>query len=242
MEEQMFRSKSQDALRRAKKTPSYAIAGIVAAFLMAVVPVKADTYTMNTDNCSAPGCLSSGVSGSISVTQDGANTVLISVTGSGFGFVDSAGGNAQFFFNVLNDPTISVTNLTSGWQLISTSASATDSLGGSGWGFDYALTCFVNNVGCGPGGSNPKPPPLTFDVTAAGLTPASFFDTDGAASPVQFAADIKNLTTGNTQSGNTGLVGFTRTGISTTVPEPISLSLVGSGLVSLFFLRRRVRG
>jgi len=241
----MFRSMIQDGLRRAKKTQGFAIAGIVAVFLMAVAPVKADTYTLNTNNCSGAGCLGTGVSGSISVTQDGTNTVLISVTGSGFGFVDSAGGNAQFFFNILNDPTISVSNVTPGWSLIATTASATDSLGGSGWGFDYALACYdpVAKVGCGPGGSNPKPPPLSFDVTAAtGLSPASFLDTDGTASPVQFAADIINQTTGNPQSGNTGMVGFTRTGISTTTPEPITSGLVGTGLISLFFLRRRIRG
>jgi hypothetical protein len=31
-------------------------------------------------------------------------------------------------------------------------------------------------------------------------------------------------------------------GFSGTVPEPITSGLVGTGLISLFFLRRRVRG
>jgi hypothetical protein len=216
-------------------TSKHTFLGAMAIFtVLAAVPAKADTYTFNTNNCSTS-CLP--FTGTVSVTPDGANTVLISVTGTGFQFVDSSGGNAQFFFNVLNDPTITVTNLTAGWTLISQTASPTDALGGSGWGFDYALQCYdpVAKVGCGPGGSNPKNPPLSFDVSGTGVTVASFFDTDGGASPVQFAADVL-------ANGNTGLVGATRTAISTTTPEPISLSLVGTGLISLFFLRRRARG
>jgi len=229
----MFRSMIQDGLQKAKKTPSYAIAGMVAVCLMAVAPVKADVYTFNTNNCSTS-CLP--FTGTITVTQDGANTVLVDVEGTGFTFVTSSGGSANFFFNILNDPTISVSNLTSGWALVSTTASPTDALGGGGWGFDYALTCQIAPSPCSPGASNPKPPPLKFDVTATGLTPASFFDTDGAASPVQFAADVQGF------GGNTGLVGATRTGLSPTTPEPITSGLVGTGLISLFFLRRRIRG
>jgi hypothetical protein len=70
---------------------------------------------------------------------------------------------------------------------------------------------------------------LKFDVTAAGLTPGSFNDFNGGT-PVQFAADVL-------ANGNTGLVGATKT--SSTTPEPISSALVGTGLISLFFLRRR---
>ena len=223
----MFRLMIREGL---KKTPSFASAGMVAVFLMAVAPVKADVYTFNTNKCSTS-CLP--FTGTVTVTQDGANTVLVDVEGSGFQFVTSSGGGDNFFFNLIGDPTISISKVTSGWQLVSTTASATDALGGSGWGFDYALTCDFGVNACGPGASNPKNPPLKFDVTATGLTPASFFDTDGGASTVQFAADVL-------ANGNTGLVGATRT--TSSVPEPISLSLVGTGLISLFLIRRRVRG
>jgi hypothetical protein len=207
------------------KVSTYVIAGIMGAFLVAAVPAKADTYTFNTDKCTG-GCLP--FTGTISVTQDGANTVLIDVEGSGFQFVDSSGKPNQFFFNLAGNPTISVSFITSGWTLASTTAG---SLGGSGWTFDYAVSCVTNVAvnACGPGGSNPRNPPLKFDVTAAGLTPGSFNDFNGGT-PVQFAADVL-------ANGNTGLVGATKT--SSTTPEPISSALVGTGLISLFFLRRR---
>lgn len=197
---------------------------LLALAAFAVTPASADTYTFNTDHCSSA-CLP--FTGTVTVTQDGANTVLVDVTGSGFDFVTSAGGGDQFFFNIVGDPTISISNLTPGWALASTTASATDSLGGAGWGFDYALSC---DPGCGPGASNPKAPPLSFDITAAGLTPAAF-DTNDGASPVDFAADVL-------ANGNTGLVGATLTSMSP-VPEPTSLSVVCGGLLGLGLLRKR---
>ena len=208
-----------------KKASAYLLSGLFGLFALVAIPAKADTYTFNTEHCSSA-CLP--FTGTISVTQNGANDVFINVTGSGFQFVNSAGGGDQFFFNIIGDPTISIANLTAGWQLVSTTASSTDALGGAGWGFDYALTCDFGLNACGPGASNPRNPPLSFDVIATGLTPASFFDTDGA-STVQFAADVL-------ANGNTGLVGATRT---STVPEPISLSLVGGGLLVFGLFRKR---
>jgi hypothetical protein len=208
---------------------SFTIAGILGVFSLAALPAKADVYTFNTNKCSSS-CLP--FTGTVTVTQDGSNTVLVDVEGSGFQFVTSSGGGNNFFFNLIGDPTISISNVTAGWQLVSTTASATDALGGSGWGFDYALTCDFGASACGPGASNPKAPPLKFDVTAPGLTPAAFFDTDGSASTVEFAADV-------IANGNTGLVGATRTSVSTTTPEPITSALVGTGLIALAFIRRR---
>jgi hypothetical protein len=204
----------------------FAIAGILGVFALAAVPVKAAVYTFNTNNCSTS-CLP--FTGTVTVTQDGANTVLIDVEGTGFAFVDSSGAPNQFFFNILGNPTISVSFLEPNWTLASTTAG---SLGGSGWTFDYAVSCVTNVVTnpCAPGSSNPRPPPLKFDVTAAGLTPASFNDFNGGT-PVQFAADVL-------ANGNTGLVGAKLTN-NPTVPEPISSALVGTGLIGLFFLGRR---
>jgi hypothetical protein len=210
--------------RRVTKA-GYLSAAIAGAFLLAAVPVRADVYTFNTDNCTG-GCLP--FAGTISVTPDGTDTVLIDVEGAGFQFVDSSGKPNQFFFNILGNPTISVSFITPGFILTSTTAGA---LGGSGWTFDYAVSCMTGADPCGPGGSNPKNPPLKFDVTATGLTVASFNDFNGGT-PVQFAADVL-------AHGNTGLVGATMT--SSSVPEPISSALVGTGLLGLFFVRRRVR-
>jgi len=183
----------------------------------------ADTYSLTVDHCSG-GC-GTGPFGTIDVTQDGANTVLVDVNLTSSEFV-STGFPGSFAFDLLGNPTISVTSLTSGWSLLSTSAG---SLHFDGFGkLDYALVCVI----CGNGGSNPFPGPVSFEVTAPGLTPGSFQDLSAGGSPsVYFVADILGST------GKTGPVGATLT--STSVPEPAPLGLLTFGLAAAALLRSR---
>jgi hypothetical protein len=66
----------------------------------------------------------------------------------------------------------------------------------------------------------------------------------GGDGNVYFTADVFDTQCGSsTNTACTGLIGVgTLSGFSGTVPEPITSGLVGTGLISLFFLRRRVRG
>ena len=212
-------------------------AGIIGAFSLLALPAEADIYTVTTDHCTG-GCGTG--QGTVTVTQDGANTVKIDVegVGSGFDFIASgAGGENSFFFNIqavtggnIDNPTISVSNLTAGWQLVTTTAGsyAGDGLSGD---FEYALTCHFTGGGCEKNGSPGITPPLIFDVTAAGLTPQSFFDPGGTsgADTAEFAADVLS-------AGNTGLVGFTRT---STVPEPSSTLALGIAFAGLAMIARK---
>jgi hypothetical protein len=193
--------------------------------LGSAVPALADTYSLTEDHCSG-GC-GTAPFGTIEVTQDGANTVLVDVNLSSAAFV-STGFPGSLAFDLLGNPTISISNLTSGWSLLSTSAG---SLHFDGFGtLDYAMECVI----CGNGGSNPFPGPISFDVTAAGLTPASFLDlSTGGSSSVYFVADIMGST------GNTGPVGATFQGGGTSVPEPGTLGLLSLGLAGALFARRR---
>jgi len=194
----------------------------------AALPSMADQYSLTLDHCTG-GC-GTAPFGTIDVAQDGANSVKLVVNLSGTDSFVSTGFPGSFGFDILGDPTISVSNLTSGWSLLSTTAG---DLHFDGFGnLDYALLCTI----CGSGGSNPFAGPISFDVTAAGLTTESFKELSSIPPGTErayFVADILGST------GNTGPVGATLVVSST--PEPSSLLLFGSGasLLALSALRRR---
>ena len=188
------------------------------------VPALADTYSLTEYHCTG-GC-GSAPFGTIDVTQDGTNTVRVDVSLNSAAFV-STGFPGSLGFDLLGNPSISVSNLTSGWSLLSTSAG---SLHFDGFGnFDYALECGI----CGNGGSNPFAGPISFDVSALGLTPGSFLELSSGSTPVYFVADIVGST------GNTGPVGATLENGPTSVPEPGILGLLSLGLVGTLVARRR---
>lgn len=132
----------------------------------AALPAMADQYSLTQDHCSG-GC-GTAPFGTIDVTQDGTNTVKLVVTLSGSDKFVSTGFPGSFGFDIVGNPSIGISNLTSGWSLLSTTAG---DLHFDGFGLlDYALLCNV----CGNGGSNPFAGPISFDITALGLTPGSF--------------------------------------------------------------------
>jgi hypothetical protein len=203
---------------------------LILAFCIAT-PALADQYQFTIDHCSA-GC-GTAPFGTIDVTQNGANTVNIAVNlTSGDKFV-STGFPGSFAFDIIGNPTITVSNLTSGWSLVSPTAG---NLHFDGFGnLDYALSCNI----CGNGGSHPFSGPISFDVTAAGLDTADFKDLSRlppGSAQAYFVADILGST------GNTGPVGATLSPTQTSAtPEPSSLLLlgVGAGLLGLSCFRRR---
>lgn len=193
------------------------------------LPAMADEYTLTLDHCT--GSCGTAPFGTIDVTQAGANTVKVAVSlTSGDEFV-ATGFPGSFAFDLIGNPDIAVSNVTSGWSLLSTTAGK---LQFDGFGdLDYTLICGA----CGNGGSNPFAGPLSFDVTAAGLTPGTFEELSGIPpgnEQAYFVADIIGA------NGNSGPVGATLTGTSAT-PEPAALLLfgVGASLLTLSSIRRR---
>ena len=183
------------------------------------------TFNLNNTNVAAFGAGPFGtvelklVGGTIDFTVDLAD-------GFGFNLIDS-GTHEAFSFN----------NEIGGTLALSGFSSSLYSDYGAGPGTNPPFSTFTNAVtsscsngsGCGVN-------KLSFAVDRTG----GFTDVNqliglstGSGTAAYFAADIAN------SAGVTGVVGATGLGITSAIPEPISSALVGTGLMSLFFLRRR---
>jgi len=142
---------------------------------------------------------------------------------SAYKFVDT-GSHDTFGFNLSGSPVITYLNISSGFG-----ADNGFSNGFAG-AFAYSLAC----TGCGSGGSAPLAGPLDFQVhVATGTLSVSSFIAN--AKGYTFSADV--IGPNSTGATFTGLV--ESNGTASSVPEPISLSLVGGGLLAFGLFRKR---
>ncbi len=194
--------------------------------LLAAVTLPNVTYSFTNDGCTG-GCGPQDSFGTVVLRQIDPNTVDVSVSLlNGNQFV-STGSHTGLAFNFVG-PDVKVGSLPDGWS--NAGSKITESAFGV---FAHGITCDLGNTNSkwGCAGSNPWAGTLEFEVSrASGLSTADFHTNAGGYT---FAADIF--------SGTNGRTGMVATGAE--IPEPATLVMMGSGVLSLAgMLRKKFRG
>ena len=205
------------------------IAALAGAAIASAYATVASAGIISLDVCKATGgCLGSGPYGTLSLTDDGFGNVTVELKLAGGEAFASTGAGASLLWDLSGGPTISITGLTTGFTLESTTAGTIHADGTGDW--MYAIDC----TGCGNGGSAPQlKGPLDFTIT--GESAADFIQNGNkffAASDICFGAT-------GTACGTTGDVASDGADPPPSVPEPSPLAVLGAGLLALAIFRPR---
>lgn len=200
---------------------------LAAAALIGTPAGAVSVFTL--DQTATPG-LGAGPFGTVTLTQDGANAVDVSVVlASGYKFVKTGGPHDAFTFNLGSLTGYTVTGITA----VAAPATPPGNIKPYVWsqpGTNPAFGSYTDQIECstcGNGGSNAYAIQLDFQVNKSGLLESSFVANAGG---FYFSADLLRVATGATGAVATS---------TPPVPEPETYALMLAGLALVGFVARR---
>jgi hypothetical protein len=221
--------------------------GICGLLAVLASPASADEImTFDIDQCHATGgCGNASTTppwATVQLDDKGGGVIVVTVTPTDNGsqqngFTSTGSGyTLAWDLNCTGCGTVSISGLTSGFDVVDCSKQkkATCHTGGTG-DWKYAVDCPKGGA-CGTGGNHPYTMPVEFTISATHLTLADFVSNG----TYFFSSDLCYgvAVNGTCRGGKTGDSGAEQ-GHQLQVPEPMTLSLFGVGLLGVAVMRRR---
>jgi hypothetical protein len=202
--------------------------GVVAAMAFSTAALAGPTYTFSTSEGVQPADV-----GMITLTQLTANSVqvLVDLKTVTYGFMNSGGPHTPFAFNLTGSGTLSIDFTTPDDGIYSKGAFSLNTAGGGATPFGVYGIAIDDSAG--NGSVNAYYGDLLFTLTRTGGLSTDDFVANSLG--YYFAADL-------TDGRSTGSQAWKLRDPSTpptNVPEPLTLSLVGAGLIGTAALRRK---